>query len=257
MLMHGSEQVAATGVSCANCGADVPGKFCGQCGQSTRGLDSTVDVVKETLQEVFSYEGRTLRTLRLLFQQPGRVTAEYLAGRRQSYTAPVRSFLAATALFFFGFLFTRPVAARYYGYERRDLSGYVDAMTTILVLMLPVTALALALLYVRKRRPLVQHVIFTLYGGTVALLWMFTVMMIAAAMRASWGHYSAAPAWLPEFALWLYLPAVVLYFGHLAMALRTVYRSGWTGSILRAMAMALIMVALFFVAVPRLLAILG
>jgi len=241
---------------CANCGAALAGPYCALCGQRARELDSTAALVREALDEIFTLEGRPVRTLRCLLLKPGLVAAEYIGGRRRSYTPPVRLFLSASAAFFFTFMATRPVAGRYYGYDSTGAESYADTMSTALIVILPLAAVVLKAFYVRPARPLVQHLVFALYSGSTALLWFLILMLGAAALRAWFGHYSASPAWLPDFVIWLYMPGLALFAGHLAAALRRTYGSSWAGSVFRSIGLITVIGALTLVALPRLLAVL-
>ena len=56
--------------------------------------------------ELFSVDGKLLRTMRVLLTRPGRLSKEYCAGRRQTYISPIRVYLIASALYFFVFAVT-------------------------------------------------------------------------------------------------------------------------------------------------------
>lgn len=239
---------------CANCDAVVSGNYCGDCGQRVRQLDSTVALLKEAAEEVFTVDGRFLRTLRLLVTRPGHVPAEYIRGRRQSYTSPVRLFLGASAGFFFVFLATRSIAARYYGFDPAGAESYANGMSAMLLLVVPLIAAALKLLYIRPARPLVHHLVFVLYSAAAALLWFLVVTLFAATLRTWFAHYTAAPAWLPEFAYWLHMPSVALVGIYLAIALRRTYGSSWPGAAMRSIVVLVVLAALYSSAIPALLA---
>lgn len=50
--------------------------------------------------ELTVFDDRLLRTLWLLLRQPGRLTLEYLAGRRMTYLPPLRLYLVASVAYF-------------------------------------------------------------------------------------------------------------------------------------------------------------
>jgi hypothetical protein len=52
-------------------------------------------------EELSSVDGKLLRTVRALFAEPGRLTAEYIAGHRASYVAPLKLYFWMSVLFFF------------------------------------------------------------------------------------------------------------------------------------------------------------
>lgn len=87
---------------CLNCGAPVPGRFCGGCGQE-RARDLHVPfhrLAGEALAETFTLDSKLGRTLVPLVFRPGEVTRAYLEGRRARYTSPVKLYLVLSFLFF-------------------------------------------------------------------------------------------------------------------------------------------------------------
>ncbi len=87
--------------SCENCGARLAGPYCSACGQPARSpLTSVRTFASHVLDDVASLDSRLMRTLGALFFRPGRLSAEYLAGRRIRYTYPVQLYLLAAATFF-------------------------------------------------------------------------------------------------------------------------------------------------------------
>ena len=87
---------------CANCGAELNGSFCSQCGQNDKNYDRSLwRVVGDLLREQFDIHSRISRTLQKLFLQPGELAVEFKQNRRASYVAPIRMYLFSSLLFFF------------------------------------------------------------------------------------------------------------------------------------------------------------
>jgi hypothetical protein len=87
--------------TCRNCGAPAASNYCPDCGQDTSLHPLSVwEFVHEIVAHYVAAEGKLWRTLALLALQPGRLTLEYLAGRRQRYIVPLRLYLTASFLFF-------------------------------------------------------------------------------------------------------------------------------------------------------------
>jgi len=85
---------------CPNCGETVAEKFCSHCGQRLADRRRTVSsLLSEAFSEILALDGRHLTTMRGLLV-PGKLTAEYLAGRRARYVTPVRIYLAMSLLLF-------------------------------------------------------------------------------------------------------------------------------------------------------------
>jgi hypothetical protein len=86
---------------CRNCRAPISGKFCGNCGQETDvRLPTLREFTREAAGRYVSFDGRFWRTLFALALRPGRLTREYLAGRRRRFIRPARLYLFATLVFF-------------------------------------------------------------------------------------------------------------------------------------------------------------
>ena len=100
-LSPGSHHPVQSGLPCANCGAIVTDRFCSTCGQLASDFHRPFwELISSSLADVFSLDGRLLRTLPTLMLRPGRLTRNYLDGQRARYVPPFRMFLLASLLFF-------------------------------------------------------------------------------------------------------------------------------------------------------------
>jgi hypothetical protein len=91
----------ATTTTCANCGASVPGKYCGNCGQRLHNpVHSVWHFIGEATEDLTHADSRLWRTLLALLLRPGFLTREFIDGRRASYLPPVRLYLVLSVLFF-------------------------------------------------------------------------------------------------------------------------------------------------------------
>lgn len=96
-----SSSHARTDLACRNCGTLAPLSFCPACGQETALHAPTLgEFLHEFVGHYVALEGALWRTLGLLLLKPGRLTQEYLAGRRRRYVLPLRLYLTASFLFF-------------------------------------------------------------------------------------------------------------------------------------------------------------
>ena len=92
---------AAKSLHCRNCGAHASGHYCSHCGQETDDrLPTAREFVHEFVLHYFAAEGRLWRTLRALLLHPGRLTIEYLRGRKLAYVLPLRLYLTMSVVFF-------------------------------------------------------------------------------------------------------------------------------------------------------------
>ncbi|HEV3286169.1 MAG TPA: DUF3667 domain-containing protein, partial [Steroidobacteraceae bacterium] len=88
-------------VLCDNCGAPVPARYCSACGQRLEPpVHSLWHFSRVATEDLTHADSRLWRTLTALLFKPGRLTREFLAGRRARYLPPVRLYLVLSVLFF-------------------------------------------------------------------------------------------------------------------------------------------------------------
>ncbi len=98
------------GTECLNCGhsLDISDKYCPSCSQ----INSTKkpilkDYVREFFGSIISYDSKLMNTLKAMLINPGRITKDYLKGKRVSYTNPFRFLLSLAIIYFLLFSFTQ------------------------------------------------------------------------------------------------------------------------------------------------------
>jgi len=79
------------------------GAYCSACGQKRlEPRDFTLaHLLKQAFQQLTEIDGKLLRSLRLLLFSPGRLSREYMDGRRVRYASPLNLFLLANVVYFF------------------------------------------------------------------------------------------------------------------------------------------------------------
>ena len=90
---------------CSDCGAQTSGNFCANCGQPTHVHRTLLHLGEELLHGVMHFDARIWRTLPLLWLNPGRLTREWIAGRRTRYVSPLAMFLFTLFVMFFALSF--------------------------------------------------------------------------------------------------------------------------------------------------------
>lgn len=91
--------------ACADCGAEVTGNFCSNCGQAAHVHRTLLHLGEELLHGVMHFDGRLWRTLPLLILNPGRLTREWVQGKRTRYVSPLAMFLFTLFVMFFALSF--------------------------------------------------------------------------------------------------------------------------------------------------------
>jgi hypothetical protein len=86
---------------CLNCDTPVAANFCPSCGQETTlHVPSASEFLHEFVGHYVALEGKLWKTLVLLLFRPGRLTLEYLQGKRARYVLPLRLYLTFSLIFF-------------------------------------------------------------------------------------------------------------------------------------------------------------
>lgn len=238
-----------TTARCTNCEAMLVGAYCHACGQSRADhLASLRGFAEHFAEAVLQYDSRALRTVRRLVVAPGALTADYLAGRRARYVGPVQCYALAAALLFLagtvqplvrfdarramfasrlsgavgftdaltaaerGALAARGVSLELFG--ERFVGLVTSQLSTLLIASVPLFALAVALVFVRRRRPFPHHVVFALHWSAFYLGVMSLVQLVPAD-----GPFERAVG----------LTAFGWAAVYLALALRRVYGPSWGG----------------------------
>ena len=86
--------------NCLNCGAELTGPFCHQCGQHAHVHRTLSAFFHDLLHGVLHFEGKIWRTLPLLAWRPGELTRRYIDGQRASFVSPIALFLFCVFLTF-------------------------------------------------------------------------------------------------------------------------------------------------------------
>ncbi|MEA3134646.1 MAG: hypothetical protein QOG17_2492 [Gammaproteobacteria bacterium] len=86
---------------CKNCNAVLLGRFCANCSQAADvHVPSTMELVHDLLEGLTHSDSRLWRTLKFLWFKPGRLTQDFVAGRRAAYLPPFRLYLILSIVFF-------------------------------------------------------------------------------------------------------------------------------------------------------------
>jgi hypothetical protein len=86
--------------TCLNCGTELIGSHCHQCGQKAH-LHRTIGAfMHDLLHGALHFEGKTWRTLPKLFFKPGELTKRYIEGERARFVSPMALFLFSIFLMF-------------------------------------------------------------------------------------------------------------------------------------------------------------
>jgi len=205
---------------CRNCQTRLDGAYCPTCGQRDVDLDRPIwSLIGDVVKETFELDGRTALTIKDLFRHPGLLTSEFLAGRRRTYTSPLRLYLVISISFFIlvawlaqsGILlqpgqdpgFDAAVQARFLS----------DDLPRLMFVLLPMFALLLKVVY--RRRMYFDHLIFSLHLHSAA----YVILGLMLPLEDLANRYVV-----------LMISQVVLlvfFLAYFVIAVRRVYQSDW------------------------------
>lgn len=243
--------------ACPNCGQPDMAAYCSQCGEKRRDQEDwkLSRIAGEAIEELTSLEHSKLwQTFWLLLFKPGQLTRDYWNGRRKRYLGPVKLYLIFFALTLVLYSIHRPTAvydvrtfesastdvpklfdtlAKERGVPREQIPSELNARWQSYISMSQVVyplflALALKLLFRRRRLYFAEHLIFALHVLAFlflssAALWPLFVLF---GIHASVAQYSTT---------FLVLTAASLaWVGvYLILAIRRAYSESWVAAILK------------------------
>ena len=260
--LHDTESLSTSTQTelCPNCGAELVGNYCHQCGQKKihRHEFSIKHFFGHLIHEVTHFDSnKILKTFFALLFRPGLLTSEYLAGKKGRYINPIRLYLTFSALYFL-FAWGTLAAVRGNSTERTARSPATIAMAQargmdpkalaekvqqkaekyaagLRFASVLVSGLFLSLLYFSMKRYYVEHLIFSLnfYSFDFFFKSVFALLFIVAA---------AVGLNLPTVVLNFFYPIALLY---LILALRRVYRESWPKTVVKAVVLFALETLLF------------
>jgi hypothetical protein len=86
--------------NCLNCGAELTGDFCHECGQKAHVHRTIAAWWHDLIHGVLHLDGKFWRTLPLLAWRPGELTRRYVEGERAKFVSPMAIFLFSVFLMF-------------------------------------------------------------------------------------------------------------------------------------------------------------
>jgi hypothetical protein len=239
--------------TCPSCGHHASGSFCSNCGEKNWNAHALTlgHLFEESAEFLFHFDSRLMRTAKVLLLAPGKLTCDFLSGRRRPYVAPFQMFFVANIIFlliqtFSGLsVFTVPLSVHldssaYSEFARRLLNRHlaekgltlaqyspefqhVQALhaKSMILLMVPAFALETALVVWTKGRGAAAHLVFALNFFTFCMLFLSVLFPL---MAGFWHLTKPGSAHLDLIATALEALGVLVF---LRKALATVYGLGW------------------------------
>ena len=121
----------AGSVHCLNCGTELKGPFCYYCGQPDRNFMRFFPaLLRDLMEDLLDLDSRFMRTIKPLLFKPGRLTRDYMEGRRFRYAPPMRLYIFSSIVFFLLAAFLSSDAIQISGLENNDGIVHFSANNT-------------------------------------------------------------------------------------------------------------------------------
>ena len=237
---------------CRNCGVVLQDRYCHHCGQDSREPPQRAGpLVAFLTSHATGLESKALRSFRDLLFRPGRLTRDYIEGRRIRHSGPIQIYLWCTAAFFLLHAYSPFVRLNpETGAVVSTLSAVSvgDDLSPQLVQNLSEQGISLAQFAPRfdaavsAYLPLLLVALVAVSAGLMALQFWKESLLRHAVFALHWSAFyfalETARQLLPTPAGWgirasMLTSAIALVY--LWVAMRVVYQRGWIGSTARAL----------------------
>jgi hypothetical protein len=230
---------------CRNCQSSLDSAYCPVCGQRDLELERPIwSLAADVLKETFEVDGRLAVTLKTLFLSPGKLTSEFLAGRRRTYTSPLRLYLAISISFF---IIAAWAARSGILLNPGQDPGIVDAtvqanflsddLPRLMFVLLPVFALLMKVVF--RDRLYFDHLIFSLHLHSAAFVIFAVILPLEEPSNRHLLH------------MLLQVTLFVVFLAYFVLAVRRVYRAGWPAVALKSTAVLLAYLVVLSVAIEN------
>jgi hypothetical protein len=258
---------------CSNCRRPLSGHWCAHCGQKVL-ADSDRrfgHLLGQFAHELFHVNGKLPRTLGALLFKPGQLSSAYLEGQRVRYVSPIALFLIINLVYFVSPPMTdfnldledqyqmQPYSSliqplidqrltsrdiEFERYARSYESANLNLARSLIVVHLPLLALALMILFPRRRMYYAEHFIIATH------LFSFLLVIVLVLPQAGFWLWRIAQHWLeidPSTIFNVIRPLMILLIvSHWLMAVRRIHTIGWLRSSLTTIALLLALVISHF-----------
>ncbi|MNK44405.1 hypothetical protein D3C87_631390 [compost metagenome] len=86
---------------CLNCGHHVEETYCPHCGQENIELkEDALHMISHAIADYFHFEHKFFGTIKPLLFKPGKLTVDYVAGKRASFLHPIKLYIFISIVFF-------------------------------------------------------------------------------------------------------------------------------------------------------------
>jgi uncharacterized protein DUF3667 len=198
-----------TFVTCKSCGTHFQGRFCNNCGEKVFHPHdkSLTHFIEEAFHFITHFDTKIFRSLRFMLSKPGFVAMEFCEGRRRKYFSPVSMFMIGVVIYLlfpvlqglnisfdnhisnnnsFHFYLIQKWAVHKASVEQITLAQLAEKFDhlspkfskVLLLVLIPLSALALSLLFTRKKKYFFDHMMLAAEINSVILFLVFLILPV-------------------------------------------------------------------------------
>lgn len=96
------ESSLTNNLRCSNCHTVLHGGFCHQCGQKDINFHKPLlQTIRHLVDTWFAIDNKAYLSIITIFSKPGKLSREFIQGKRISYTSPLKMYFFSSLIFFF------------------------------------------------------------------------------------------------------------------------------------------------------------
>ncbi|MCG8374070.1 MAG: DUF3667 domain-containing protein [Balneolales bacterium] len=229
---------------CLNCGSSDVKKYCSNCGQKFQPTKQPLRIfLQDAVETLFNVDSRWLKTLTDLFFKPGKVTKEYIEGKRATYLPPIRIYISISIFYFIVIRLTggNQIFLINFGDSEGNLSQIAEFIKYALFFLVPIFGAIVQLFYRKRKAYYVEYLIFALH---IHSIWF---MLLIVEHLAIWFEVNFANSMVEAIAFVITGFTQIGTFVYLLMYLKRTFSTKWLGALGKSMGILFLYMVSFLV----------
>jgi hypothetical protein len=251
---------------CVSCNSYLKGEYCHNCGEKVvANKDFTFKKLFEQAFDSFTHiDSKLFKSFAYLLFKPGRLSSDYVIGKRKNFMKPFQIFILINILFFIFLsnvdVFRKPSSwwfkqSTNLGFSVKDRVHWIGKVKNIavkevmvlydtesnklakgfVIILIPVISLIMALLNIKKKLQTGKHLIFSVHIFSFMLLFILV-----------WSEFMRLMYYLFDIYFWR-LPIIIVLITYLTISIRNFYKDKWLWSVVKGLiSFALIIISIAF-----------
>ncbi|MFV1884799.1 MAG: DUF3667 domain-containing protein [Balneola sp.] len=219
--------------ACLNCGTLVQGNYCSNCGQKFQPTKLPIkQFLEDAIETLFTIDNRLFRTIKDLFVKPGKVTKEYIIGKRAKYLPPLRVYLSISVVYFLLAQIIESDKILFVNFTQDGDSriNLAKAVQTAMFFLVPVMAGILKLFHLKRKAFYVEYLIFSVHIHSVWFVFFTIQLLLMSLENALSGHVSSSFGSVLNIIVDLPQIAALIFF---IIYMKRVFEGSWTKTVIK------------------------